>query len=341
MKVHPRDAEGFLRSPPDNVRAILFYGPDAGLVSERAEAAARAVAEDIADPFSVVTLAGDSLSEDPVRLGDEAASMGLGTQRRIVWVRGAKDAAANAVATALSLPWESLVVIEAGDLSPRSRLRTLFERAKDAAAVACYFDDNRDLAALVRQTFTEAGVQAETGVIEWMSGNLGADRKVTRTELDKLMLYVGDGKTVTLEDAQAVIGDSAMVTVGDVVDAAFDGDFDSLVRALARARFEGVDPIPIIRGALAHLTRIEEAGLAVAAGKRLDQAMRDLRVFFKRQAVFRSQFRKWPAAGIARARAELVRMEIDCKSTGLPAAEICERGLMRLAAMAARQGGRG
>ena len=334
MKVSARDADGFSRSPPPEVRAILFYGPDSGLVSERAETAARAVATDIADPFSVITLDAAALEADPVRLGDEAAALALGAQRRLVWLRGAKDAAAGAVRTALAIPWEALVIVEAGDLSPRSRLRTLFEGADDAAAVGCYLDDTRGLAALARQTFSEAGIETESGVVEWISGNLGSDRKVTRMELEKLTLYAGDAKRITLEDAQAVIGDSALVTVDDVVYAAFGGDIEALVQALARARFEGVGPIPVIRGAFAHLTRLEEAAAAVANGRPADQAARDLRVFFKRQAAFSAQIRRWPGAKLARGRAELVRTELDCKSTNLPTDEVCERGLMRLAAIA-------
>ena len=334
MKVSPRDADGFSRSPPPDVRAILFYGPDSGLVSERAEAAARAVAADIADPFSVVTLDAAALEADPVRLGDEAAALALGAQRRVVWLRAAKDRAAAAVATALAMPWESLVILEAGDLSPRSKLRTLFEGADDAAAVACYLDDAGALAALARQTLAEAGIEAEPGVVDWLSGNLGSDRKVTRMELEKLTLYAGDAKRITLEDAQAVVGDSALVTVDDVVYATFGGDMEALVRALARARFEGVTPIAVIRGAFAHLTRLEEAAAAAANGRPADRIAKDLRVFFKRQAAFGSQIRRWPAARLARGRAELVQTELDCKSTNLPADEVCERGLMRLAAIA-------
>ena len=334
MKVSPRDADGFSRSPPPDIRAILFYGPDSGLVSERAEAAARAVAADIADPFSVVTLDAATLAADPVRLGDEAAAMALGAQRRVVWLRAAKDAAAGAVGTALAIPWESLVIVEAGDLSPRSKLRTLFEGTDDTAAVACYLDDARGLAALARQTLAEAGVQTEPGVVEWLSGNLGSDRKITRMELEKLALYAGDAKRITLEDAQALVGDSALVTVDDVVYAAFGGDIEALVRALARARFEGVSPIAVIRGAFAHLIRLEEAAAAAAGGRPADQIAKDLRVFFKRQAAFSSQIRRWPSARLARGRAELLQTELDCKSTNLPADEVCERGLMRLAAIA-------
>jgi DNA polymerase-3 subunit delta len=53
MIVKPQGVERFLAKPPAGLRAVLFYGPDAGLVRERAERAARSVCEDLKDPFRV------------------------------------------------------------------------------------------------------------------------------------------------------------------------------------------------------------------------------------------------------------------------------------------------
>jgi len=38
MKLAAGRVEGFLRRPDPEIRAVLLYGPDAGLVRERAEA---------------------------------------------------------------------------------------------------------------------------------------------------------------------------------------------------------------------------------------------------------------------------------------------------------------
>ena len=36
MKIQPARAEAFIAKPDPTIRAVLFYGPDAGLVRERA-----------------------------------------------------------------------------------------------------------------------------------------------------------------------------------------------------------------------------------------------------------------------------------------------------------------
>ena len=74
----------------------------------------------------------------------------------------------------------------------------------------------------------------------------------------------------------------------------------------------------------------------MTAGAAPDQAMKDLRppVFFKQQTGFRNQLQRWRPQTLTRARSELIQAEIDCKSTGMPDDAVCERALMRLAAMA-------
>ena len=53
MKVTGRNIESFLRGVDAAVAAVLFYGPDAGLVHERADRLTAVVAGDAADPFRV------------------------------------------------------------------------------------------------------------------------------------------------------------------------------------------------------------------------------------------------------------------------------------------------
>ena len=66
MKFSASQADRFVRAPDPNIRAVLVYGPDAGLVRERAEAIARAVAPELSDPFRVTNLSARQLVDDTV-----------------------------------------------------------------------------------------------------------------------------------------------------------------------------------------------------------------------------------------------------------------------------------
>ena len=277
MKIPPARAEAFTKAPPDDIRAILIYGPDLGLVRERAEAAAIAIAGSLSDPFNVVEFTPAALKDEPSRLTDEACAMSMMGGRRVVRLRDATDAVAKAATETLAATEQTgdgaLIIIEAGDLNPRSKLRALFEKTDGAAAIACYMDEGAGLDDLVRKSLADNGLSATKDVVSWIAGNLGSDRMVSRMELEKLTLYAIGQSEITLENAQAVIGDAAAVTLDDVVYAATGGNLKGLTVALARARFEGVASIAILRAASRHLSRLEEAVAAMTGGADANSAM--------------------------------------------------------------------
>src|SRR4051794_7251581 len=123
MKLPAARVEGFLRRPDPEIRAVLFYGPDAGVVRERAETVARTVCPDLQDAFRVADLAAATLAADPARLADEAAQISLMGGRRLVRVRDAGDNLAPIFARFLAnVAGDSFVVAEGGDLPGRSSL---------------------------------------------------------------------------------------------------------------------------------------------------------------------------------------------------------------------------
>lgn len=340
MKIAAARTDAFLRNPDPAVRAVLLYGPDSGLVRERADTIAKTVVADLSDPFLVADLGGDALADDPARLADEAAAMALTGGRRLVRVRDAADRALKAVEAMAAVPTgDSLVVIQAGELNPRSALRKYFESAKDMAALPCYADDGRDLAQLAHEIFAAAKVTAAPEAIDYLVAHLGADRGLSRSEIEKLALYAGDGGAISVEDAMAVVGDSAALSLDDVVYAATDGAAGALDRAYAKSMQEGVSPVAVLRAISGHLLRLQAVSARVAAGDPPAQAVKALRppVFFKRKAQFARQAGIWQGRRVARALDLTMAAERGCKSTGMPDAALCGRALMQIAALA-RQG---
>ena len=101
MKVPAGRADAFAAAPPEDIRGLLIYGPDLGLVRERAETATKAIAGDLSDPFNVVEFTPSTLRDEPSRLTDEACALSMMGGRRVVRLRDA-DAVAGAATDALT-----------------------------------------------------------------------------------------------------------------------------------------------------------------------------------------------------------------------------------------------
>ena len=338
MKLSPSRAKAFVARPDPKARAVLVYGPDEGLVRERAERLTEAVAADPRDPFRVVHLSADDVRSDPARLTDEAAAQSLTGGRRVVRLRSAGDAVTASLRQALATAGgDSVMVLEAGELGPRSTLRTLVERADNAAALPCYGDDAGAIEALVREALGRVGASIAEDALAYLVDRLGADRMVSRQELEKLAIYAGRGGHVDVEDVAACIGDSAALSLDDIAYAVADGDMTKLDRALERVYREGAAPTAVLRAVLRHFHRLHAVAGLRAAGRPIDEAVAALRppVFFKRVPAFRAELGWWPPPRLARALDGLCQAEISCKS-GLPAGAVCGRVLFEIAEGAAQ-----
>ena len=145
-----KEIDAYLARPDPARPIVLLYGPDAGLVRERAEALLASAVDDPSDPFSLVRLDGDELSAEPSRLVDEALTIPLFGGRRAIRVRAGSRSFASGIDALTETPLKDCrIVIEAGELRAESPLRKACERAKTAVAIACYPDTERDLAKLI------------------------------------------------------------------------------------------------------------------------------------------------------------------------------------------------
>jgi len=329
--------ERLLAHPPKDVVAALLYGPDQGLVRERAETLIQAIVPDLKDPFLIADLDDGALVSDPARLFDEAAAIAMLGGRRVVRVRGAGNSLAKLFERFLDAPaGDALVVVEAGDLAKGTGLRRVFEAADNAVAIACYLDSPRDLPDVVRATLKELGLTITPDALADAASRLGSDRGVTRRELEKLALYAHGQAEVTSADVVAVLGDEAEVRAEEALDAAGQGDLKRLDLALERLWLAATSPVAIVRQAMSHFQRLALVRADLDKGESADGAMRKLRppVHFARTASFKMQASSWDLSRLGDALDLLLETEALCKTTAVPAETVCARALFNIAALA-------
>ena len=339
MKLKPHEVERFVAAPGPEIAAVLVYGPDRGLIAERAGALAVSVVEDLQDPFRVTEITMARLKEVPSLLHDEFAAMSLLGGRRLLRFRDCDNGAVAPLSAALqeATGEAALLLCEAGDLTPRDGLRKWFEAAGNAAALPCYRDDGRNLHNVIREILNQHRLRADPGALDLLAAALGEDRQLTRRELEKLALYkAGDESAVSMADVEAVIAGGGPFALSDLAIAIASGDQAGLDKGLERVFAAGQNGIAILTGVRRYFQRLHSVVADSEKGLSLDQASRKLRppLFFKERAAFLGHARAWRRRRIESALALLTQAELDSKSAGAPVEVICRRALMRLAAAA-------
>src|ERR1700712_2605483 len=238
-----RDIDAFLNKPDPARPIILLYGPDAGLVRERADALMKSAVDDASDPFSLVRMDGDELAAEPSRLVEEAMTIPMFGGRRAIRVRAGGKNFAGGVDTLSEMPIKDCrIVIEAGELRPESPLRKACERAKTAVAIGCYPDGERDLAKLIDDEMRASNLRIAPDARASLMALLGGDRQASRNELRKLTLYAHGKGEVTIEDVMAVVADASELKLDTIVDGAFAGKPEQVETEFAKAMVAGTYP---------------------------------------------------------------------------------------------------
>ena len=253
--------------------------------------------------------------------------------RRVIRVRDASDSLAAMIKQVSESPGDSLIVLEAGALTGRSKLRALVEGLENGAAIACYPEEGKALQAAIEGEFNAAGVRLDVEAMRWLLDHLGNDRGSTRGEVEKLVLYAGMEQRLDVTAVRACMGDLAAVSFDDAVYAAMLGEVEHADLALERSLAEGMAPVSITRGVLAHLAKMHIARGHMAAGLSTADAVRELRppVFFKRVESFSRALQYWDTNRIIQAMAEVRLVELACKQTGALDLLLVRRLLLGLA----------
>ncbi|GJD61310.1 DNA polymerase III subunit delta [Methylobacterium frigidaeris] len=335
------EVEGLLRRGPDpRIAVILVYGPDTGLVAERARLLAERAVDDPSDPFALVKLDGDVLASDPGRLVDEAGTVGLFGGKRAVWVRPGSRNYAPAVEAALKQDGaETRIVVEAGDLAKSAPLRVVCERSTRALAIPCYPDDAGTLADLIERTLRADDLRITREARDLLASSLGGDRRASLGEIEKLALYARGQGEVGIDDVEAIGSDVSGSMLNALIDAAFAGRVTETERTYRRFQIEGMDASVMLGGALRHAltllaTRLDGEGKSPSA---MVAGWRGLH--FRRQKIVEIQLARWSPASLRRAVSLLQEAVLGARRAGGDFSHAIAADLfLRLASEAARRG---
>jgi DNA polymerase-3 subunit delta len=338
VAVKNHDADRLLSRLPSHVFAYLVFGTDIGLISERTRKIVRSTVSDPHDPFQLVRIDGDQLATDPLRLVDEAGTVGLFGGHRAIWIEaGLKNFAAAVEPLFANPPLHCTLVIEAGGLKKDAPLRKLFERERTALAIECYPDRHEDIARLIETEAACAGLAISAETRDILSSFLGADRLTTRSELAKLLLYAHGTGQITRDHVEAIVADASALALDAAVNGAFSGDYAAVSDTSARVFAGGGDPGALLAAALRHALMLHKVKLEADKGTSLDIAVeRAARAHasFSRRSNLDAQVRAWPATKLVRAIDQLAEAIRRCRRQADLAEVTAVRALWTIALMA-------
>lgn len=337
VAVKAHQAEAFLKAPGPRLSAILFYGTDAGLVIERAQKLAAHYSGRENPPGEILRLDDADLENDSDRLTIELQTIPMFGGRKIVRATAGRRVSALALKPLLQEGnLAGILIVEAGNLKPDDAMRQLFEKGDQSAAVACYGDEAGDIEGVVREALKAAGRTITADARQLLVSRLGADRVLSRGEIEKLLLFTQGQPEIGAEDVEAIVGDASELAIDRILTANFSGDAKRAISEFGRAVASGESAQSIILAAQRYVHRLHRVRAAMDQGGSLEDALRQLRppLHFKQKDVFSAQCRAWSGPRLQLAMSEIATTAKSARLTSALDETLAERMLLRIARMA-------
>ncbi|RTM10719.1 MAG: DNA polymerase III subunit delta [Hyphomicrobiales bacterium] len=340
------EVDSWLARPDPSMGIVLLYGPDRGLVAERAKTFATRTGLPLDDPFSVVKLDGAEVDRDEGRLLDEARTVPMFSDRRLLWVRnasGQKALADDIKALTAEPARDAIILIEAGDLKKGTGLRAIVEAAGNAIALPCYADEARDLDSVIDDELRKAGMSMTLDARQALRRNLGGDRLASRGEVEKLVLYAHGRKEIGIEDINALSGDVSGASFDDAVDAMLDGKVGDFDIAFTRHCQSGGHPFLVLSSAMRQLQAMQAMrGQMESGGRNAASVVAGARppVFFSRRKLVEKTLERWNVEALGRALNRLQTAVLQTRKRPDLSEALARQALLGIAIESARLGQR-
>ena len=340
MKLSPRDAPSYFAKPDRTATGLLIYGSDAMRVAlKRQEVIKALIGPEGEDEMRLTRIAAADLRKDKAMLSDAIKAQGFFPGPRVAFVEDATDGMTDIIAAALS-DWQdgdAQVIVTAGQLNTRAKLRKLFEDHKNAYAAGIY--DDPPSRAEIEASLKTAGLNnistdAMTALTE-LSRDL--DPGDFRQTLEKIALYkLGDDSALSPEDVAAMAPASIEAGIDDVLNIAAEGKAHEIGPVLQRLQAQGISPVGLCIGATRHfktlhLVAADPGGAGAGIGKLRPP------VFGPRRDRIQRQASNWGMHKLERALSLLLETDLTLRSTAnVPEMAVMERALLRIAWMGRR-----
>lgn len=314
------------KSGIDKVRAVLIYGPDAGQVDEYCDLSIKKLGIEKDNLFALDC---DELREKQDALFAEACTPSMFGGHKMVVLSNAGDAWAKAIAELVEHPGLcATVIVTAAELRAGGGLRSMFEGADNMAALACYTDDAKTLAALIRAELSAAaGIhQITPDAMAYMTTHLGGDRGITRGFLAKIALYVDDKHIVELSDVEKCLPDTGASDIDDFLYSLTAGHVPQTMMALDRLLYDNKESNMLVRMLVMHFKKLQNAVVNGQVPK----------LFWKVEDKFKMAIRIWPESEITAVLIRLNELERQLRTTGMPAEILLRDFALKLSVRAAK-----
>ena len=207
------------------------------------------------------------------------------------------------------------VILNANILEKKSKLRNLFEKNKELIIVPTYKDTSIALAEIAKKFFSNYKVSISQETINLLISRCNGDRGHLKSELDKILIYMSDNKSINLEEIYKLTNLAENFSINELVDTSLSKNSKKTSEILNESNYKSEDGILILRTFLQKAKRLLSLYEQQNGNANFDSLINDFKppIFWKDKPIVKRQLERWSKSQIKDLITNLNKTEIFLK----------------------------
>ncbi len=195
---------------------------------------------------------------------------------------------------------DTKIILNANILEKKSKLRNLFEKEEKLVIIPTYKDTSLNLLELARKFFYNYKVSISQEAINLLVSRCNGDRGYLKTELDKVLVYMHDRKSINLEEIYKLTNLSENFSINELVDTSLSKNFKKAAEIINESNYKLDDGIIILRTYLQKAKRLLNIYEKQNNNTDWDNLINNYKppIFWKDKPIIKKQLENWSKSKI-------------------------------------------
>ena len=221
--------------------------------------------------------------------------------KKLIIISRATDKINKLIEEILEKKIEDLVlVLNAGSLEKKSKLRFFFEKNKQTICVPFYEDNSQTLSGIVNKFLRDNKIQVSQELINLIVQRSRGDRQNLRNELEKIKNFANDKKKISTDDLLKLTNLAENYSVSELIDSCLAKNKRRTINILNENNYSVEDCILIIRTFLLKSKRLLKLIDKAENNKNIDNIISSFKppIFWKDKEIIKQQIKSWSSFNI-------------------------------------------
>ena len=295
----------------DTINYYLFYGPNTGLIEE--------TIDKVFKPFftnNIIRYDESELLGNIHSFKEMIFNKSFFDNKKFIIISRATNKILDIIQELIeSQITDITIIIKAGILEKKSKLRNYFEKNKSTVITAFYEDDYRSLSLMVQKIFKEKKINISNEIINLIIERSKGNRININNEIEKILSYANKNKKIDIEDVLKLTNLAEDYSISELVDQNLSKNNKKTLKILNENNLNTENNILILKTFLNKLKRLKSLKIDLEKGKNIEQVLSSSKppIFWKDKNIVKQQLNVWSLNEIKNLIYKVNRLELSIK----------------------------